>query len=66
MELTFWKDIKSGNLKYKIEIQQSELLRVKLTDFDMLLLLETDNSGKVSDIILGLELFVRKVEEANA
>lgn len=38
----------------------------RMTGHDRLLLIECENSKKVSDILLGLELYARKYEEGYA
>jgi len=63
MKITHEILINSGDSYYTILIPSVERTRVILDEFDHKLLDECISSGKVSDLLLGLETLVRKIEE---
>ena len=63
MKLISWNDVATGVDHYNLEINQVDLVRAKLHDFDRRLLADCDTSDKVSDKLLALETIARRIEE---
>lgn len=64
MELVYYTDKIKGVSHYNLTVPDGDLAKMKLHDFDRLLLVECEKSKKVSDKLLALETIVRRIEES--
>lgn len=65
MNLKKYYNIEKDSTHFHLTITSEDLLFMKLDEFDRDLLDECMESNKISDILLGLETIVRRIEESN-
>lgn len=65
MKIDYYKDNITMTRHYHIIIEEGELGMAKFDKFDYVLFkeIDTEESPKISDLLLGLETIARKVEE---
>ena len=62
MKAKLYIDNATGDLLFRIKLTQLDLKTAKLDSWDRFLLDECDESEKISDKLLALEMLARKIE----